>query len=353
MSLPAAPTGRCPRVAAIVLNWNGCDDTIAAVDSLLAQDWPGLAIHVVDNASSGDDVERLARRYGARIHLRRHDRNLGFADGHNGLLRELLAAPDGPDYMALLNNDAAAAPGWIAALVAAAEADPRVGACASLMRFRDRPDVVENAGVVMLRSGEAIPRGRGRPAGEFDAPCELLGVCGGAALFRAAALRAVGVFRGEFFLNFEDVDLSLRLVACGWRCRYVPEASVAHGLNRSIAKVRDEAFAVRSIRNMDFAYLVNMPLPALLLASPWLALAWLGAPLACVFVGQWRYARTIVRGHARTLAEFGDVLAARAALRPLRAASWRDVWRRHGSTAAAYGRFLRDVVWRRRREALR
>ncbi|MFN6195519.1 MAG: glycosyltransferase family 2 protein, partial [Planctomycetota bacterium] len=295
--------------------WKVCDDTHAAVDSLRAQDWPGLVVHVVDNASAGDDVARRAQRYGARIRLRRHDRNLGFADGHNGLLRELLAAPDGPDYVALLNNDAAAYPGWIAALVAAAESDPRVGACASLMRFRDRPEVVENAGVVMLRSGEAIPRGRGRPVGEFGAACELLGVCGGAALFRSAALRAVGLFRSEFFLNFEDVDLSLRLVACGWRCRYVPAASVRHGLNRSIAKVRDEAFAVRSIRNMDFAYLVNMPWPVLLLGAPWLALAWLVAPLACLCVGQWRYARTIVRGHARTLGEVGALRAARAALR--------------------------------------
>lgn len=319
MTAATAASDRSPRVAAIVLNWNGCDDTLAAVDSLLAQDWPGLVVHVVDNASAGDDVARLAQRYGARIRLRRHDRNLGFADGHNGLLRELLAAPDGPDYVALLNNDAAADPGWIAALVDAAESDPRVGACASLMRFRDRPEVVENAGVVMLRSGEAIPRGRGRPVGEFGAACELLGVCGGAALFRSAALRAVGLFRGEFFLNFEDVDLSLRLVACGWRCRYVPAASVRHGLNRSIAKVRDEAFAVRSIRNMDFAYLVNMPWPVLLLGAPWLALAWLVAPLACLCVGQWRYARTIVRGHARTLGEVGALRAARAALRPLRA----------------------------------
>jgi GT2 family glycosyltransferase len=172
-------------------------------------------------------------------------------------------------------------------------------------------------------------------------------------LFRCAALRAIGLFRGEFFLNFEDVDLSLRLVACGWRCRYVPSAGVAHGLNQSIAKVRDDAFAVRSIRNMDFAYLVNMPWPVLLLGAPWLAAAWLAAPLACLLVGQWRYARTIVRGHARTLGEAGALLAARAVLRPQRAGSWWHVWRRHGSTAAAYGRFLRDVVWRRRRQALR
>lgn len=341
-----------PLVAAIVLNWNGFADTCAAVDSLLTQTWRELLVHVVDNASSGDDADRLADRYGDRIRLRRHMANLGFPDGHNGLLAELLASPMGPAYVVLLNNDAVAAPDWVERLVDAAEGDATVGACTSLMLFRDRPEVVENAGIVMLHSGEAIPRGRGRPASVFATAVDVLGACAGAALFRAAALRQVGLFRSEFFLNFEDVDLSLRLVAAGWRIRYVPEAKVRHGLNQSIAKVRDEAFAIRSIRNMDFAYLINMPWPVLLAATPWLLLAWVAAPFVCVLGGQFAYARLLVRGHARTLRERRDLLAARAALRPLRrASSWRLFWA-HGSTLRAYGRFLRDVVVLRRRAAM-
>ena len=42
-----------------------------------------------------------------------------------------------------------------------------VGAIASLMVFKNRPDAVENAGVLMLRTGEAIPRGRGGPVRRF------------------------------------------------------------------------------------------------------------------------------------------------------------------------------------------
>lgn len=342
-----------PAVAAIVLNWNGLQDTFAAVDSLLAQTWESLAVHVVDNASANDEAGVLARRYGDRVHLRVHTTNLGFCDGHNGLLRELLDGERPPDYVALLNNDAVAEPDWIAQLVAAAEGDPTIGACASLMVFRDRPHEVENAGVVMLHSGEAIPRGRGRPASCFATAADVLGACGGAVLYRASALRQVGVFRSEFFLNFEDVDLSLRLVASGWRCRYVPGARVRHGLNRSIDKVRDDAFAVRSIRNMDFAYLVNMPWPVLVCALPWLALAWVVAPCLCLVLGQWRYARNLVRGHARTLRERAALSAARADLRPLRRASSWSLWWRHGSTLAAYARFLRDVVVLRRRAAHR
>jgi hypothetical protein len=110
---------------------------------------------------------------------------------------------------------------------------------------------------------------------------------------------------------------------------------------------------VRSIRNMDFAYLVNMPRLVLLLASPWLLLAWLGAPALCVLCGQLGYARLLVRGHARTWRERGALMVARAALRPLRRGSALRLFWRHGSTLGAYGRFVRDVVVLRTRRALR
>ena len=337
-----------PPVAAIVLNWNGLDDTRAAVDSLLAQSWPRLRVHVIDNGSHDGEADRLAAAFGPRVELHRNAQNLGFAGGHEAVLRALLDAGDAR-YIALLNNDAVAAPDWIARLVAVAERNEDVGACASLMVYRDRPAVVENAGVVLLRTGEALPRGRGRPAAAFRRPAGLLAACGGALLLRADALRQVGLFRREFFLVFEDVDLTLRLSACGWRCRYVPDAVVAHRLGRSIDKVRDAAFDVRSIRNLSFAWLVNMPLPALLLSLPWLGAGWLLAPLCCALLGHPRYAATLLRGHLRALCEWRALLAARRALRPLRRSPWWRVFAMHGSSLAAYGRFLRDVVLLRRR----
>ncbi len=342
-----------PSVAAIVLNWNGFDDTCIAVDSLLAQTWQPLSVHVVDNGSANNEAARLEARFGARIRLHRHATNKGFPGGHNDLLRALLDQPDGPRYLALLNNDASAAPDWIAELIACAERHPDTGACASLMRFRDRPDLVENAGVVLLRSGEAIPRGRGQPVGAFANEAELLGVCAGAALFRAEALRDVGLFRDDFFLNFEDVDLSLRLVIAGWRCRFAPGAQVHHGLGQSIRKVRDEAFEVRSMRNLDFAYLVNMPWQVLVCGLPWLLLGWLLAPIVCLLLGRRAHARTLLRGHWRLLRDRKLLLAERRALRPLRRRAWWQIFALQGSTAALYGRYLRDVVVLRRREALR
>lgn len=343
---------RMPSVAAIVLNWNGLADTRVAVQSLSAQTFRPLDIHVVDNASAGNDADVLAAEFGNRIRLVRNDTNLGFTDGHNGTLRRLVDAGT-VDWIALLNNDAIAEPTWIERLVAVGESDPRIGACACLMVFREDAATVENAGIVMLRTGEAIPRGRGRPASEFSAACDVAGACGGAVLLRVAALRELGLLRDDFFLNFEDVDLSLRLIACGWRIRYVPDAVVRHGLNQSIDKVRDDAFRIRSIRNMSVAWFVNMPWQVLLLELPWTFASWVLAPIAALLVGQPRFAKVLVLGRLRTLRELPALLRDRRALAGKRRASWWAIWRMHGSTLGAYGRFVRDVVLLRRREPMK
>jgi len=341
-----------PSVAAIVLNWNGLADTRVAVRSLLAQTFRSVAVWVVDNASAGPDAAALAAEFGDRIHLVRNAANLGFPGGHNGTLRHLVDSGS-VDWIALLNNDAIADPAWIERLVAAGESDPRIGACASLMVFRADASTVENAGVVMLRTGEAIPRGRGRPAAEFAAPADVAGACFGAVLLRTAALREVGLMRDDFFLNFEDVDLSLRLLACGWRIRYVPDAVVRHGLNQSIDKVRDDAFRIRSIRNMSVAWFVNLPWQVLLLELPWTFASWVLAPIAALLLGQPRFAKVLLLGRLRTLRELPALLRDRRALAPKRRASWWSIWRMHGSSLAAYGRFVRDVVLLRRREPMK
>ena len=52
--------------------------------------------------------------------------------------------------------------------------------------------------------------------------------CGGSVCFRTEALRQAGVFDDDFFLYYEDTDLSWRLRSLGWRIRYQPAAVARH-----------------------------------------------------------------------------------------------------------------------------
>ena len=107
-----------PRVAVVVLNWNGLQLTRACVRSLRAQTAPAGAIVVVDNGSANGEAAALAREFGNAIEVLALPHNLGFAGGCNAAFERLLAG-NGPDFVALLNNDAEAEPRWLEELLAA------------------------------------------------------------------------------------------------------------------------------------------------------------------------------------------------------------------------------------------
>jgi len=118
-----------------VLNWNGGQHVLDAVDALARSDWPPgrLEVVVVDNASTDGSAEALAAR--PDVELRRSPRNAGFP-ANNLALADLAEA--GIDHVALVNNDAFVEPGWLAPLVDALEADPGLGAACPKLVFAPR-----------------------------------------------------------------------------------------------------------------------------------------------------------------------------------------------------------------------
>ena len=220
-----------PHVSVIVVNWNGLAYLPECLESLARQSYAALEIVVVDNGSTDGSVEYLRAQHAPSVRLVESPANTGFAGGNNLGIRASKGA-----YVALINNDAAAAPGWVEALVAAAEADPRVGMCASRIYVWDQPGIIDGAG--LLVSGDGIGRGRGRleaDCAEFEREEEALLPSGCAALYRRAMLDEIGLFDEDFFAYCEDTDLGLRGRIAGWRCRYVPGAVVRHRYSGSTA----------------------------------------------------------------------------------------------------------------------
>ena len=85
------------------------------------------------------------------------------------------------------------------------------------------------SGSVIIEGGYGADRGFLEPdAGQYDAPAEVFAWCGGSVLLRPAYLADVGLFDDDFFLYYEDTDLSWRGRSRGWRYRYVPDARARH-----------------------------------------------------------------------------------------------------------------------------
>jgi GT2 family glycosyltransferase len=93
----------------------------------------------------------------------------------------------------------------------------------------DLTDVLNNAGSMVFRDGYGADRAyQELDRGQYQRPEEVFAFCGGAVCFRTEALREAGVFDDDFFLYYEDTDLSWRLRALGWSIRYQPSALVRH-----------------------------------------------------------------------------------------------------------------------------
>jgi len=90
-------------------------------------------------------------------------------------------------------------------------------------------DVLNNAGSMVFRDGYGADRAyQELDRGQYQRPEEVFAFCGGAVCFRTEALRQAGVFDDDFFLYYEDTDLSWRLRALGWTIRYQPAAVARH-----------------------------------------------------------------------------------------------------------------------------
>jgi GT2 family glycosyltransferase len=212
-----------PLVSVIIVNWNGKQYIDACLGSLAAQTHPNLETIFVDNASCDGSAEYVRSQYPSLI-LVANVQNLGFAGGNNSGLPRATGK-----YVCLLNNDAIAAPDWIARLVQVAEADSGIGMLASKVLFREPAGMLNSTGTLVYPDLSCLNRGMFEmDQGQYDQSPEVFGPYGAAAFYRKAALDQVGLFDGEYFMHREEDDLNWRLRLAGWECRYVPEAVVTH-----------------------------------------------------------------------------------------------------------------------------
>ena len=212
-----------PLISVVVANWNGRLYLEKCLASLAAQTYPAVEIIVVDNGSSDGSAAWISEHF-ATVQVIANPTNRGFAVANN----QGIAASRGL-FVALLNNDAWAEPGWLAGLYAAAEQEARVGMVASLMLSAARPELVDSTGICVDRCGISWDRGGGQSAAAWmSGPFEVFGACAGAALYRREMLDEVGGFDEDFFAYLEDVDLAWRARWLGWQARYAPAARVYH-----------------------------------------------------------------------------------------------------------------------------
>ncbi|SDD21086.1 Glycosyltransferase, GT2 family [Actinokineospora iranica] len=226
----------------MVVTWRGREHIGACLDALAGQTRPHRTI-VLDNASD-DGTAAVVAAHPLAPEVIRLDRNAGYAGGLAAALPSV-----GTPYAAWLNDDAAPAPDWLAALEDALEHDDRAGAASARL---SRPDgAVQSVGVRLTALGYGADAVTG----------PVFGFCGGAALVRMSALAEVGGVPAGFFCYYEDTDTSWRLRLGGWTVLSAPDAVAVH-LHGASTRPGSRAFHRWNERNRLLMLLRCAPLSA-------------------------------------------------------------------------------------------
>lgn len=290
------------KVAVIIVNWNGCMDTIECLESLFRSTYDDFDVIICDNASSDDSLARIASwaageltsspccnpllkslsyppvtkpirttrlsvsamktsvglaNAAGRLVLIDCEFNLGFAGANNTGLRYALAS-GARQYFWLLNNDTVVAPTALACQVKHMQEGRRIGILGSkLINYYDTESVQELGGSSYNRW---IARGYGLGAfsdPRFDPELNSLGtamdyVAGASMLVSKAFISEVGFMDEELFLYFEELDWALRakgtftLGYCSASIVYHKQGASTHREGKCLPSLVADYFSTRN-----------------------------------------------------------------------------------------------------------
>jgi GT2 family glycosyltransferase len=215
---------REPLVSIIVLNFNGRKFLGECILSVLAS-LGEFELIVVDNGSTDDSMAVIASFSDERIHVLRNKVNLGFAEGNNAGSR--IASGE---FLLFLNNDTKVNPSWLIPLLKTMEGDAGVAIVQSkLVSLKDNGKTIDSRGDFADTYGSMFCRDQGLSnSPETDKDEEVFGARGAAMMIRRDIFFEVGMFDPDFFMGYEDADLSWRVRLSGWKVMYVPTSVVYH-----------------------------------------------------------------------------------------------------------------------------
>jgi GT2 family glycosyltransferase len=222
----------------VTVSYNVRDYVAACLDSL-REGAAGLRIEVfvVDNASADGSADFVAERF-PHVRVLRNDENVGFARAMNRGLREARGR-----WLLLLDPDTVVSPGALAALVAAAERWPEVGAAAAVLdhpgtsqiQASFRPFLTWRSAFATYTVAQALLRHARGPRWEpvRERPTDVGFLIGACLLVRREVLETVGALDEGYFLFCEDMEYCRRVVRAGWKLLYTADARVHHHEGKS------------------------------------------------------------------------------------------------------------------------
>jgi GT2 family glycosyltransferase len=264
------------RLSVVIVTHNEREPISRSIPALLRELEPGDELIVSDNAST-DGCRELVSQLAPEATVLDNAENLGFPAAVNAG-----AAVATGELLVLLNPDAVVTAGWREALLRPLRGEPAFDAWMALVTM-EQGRLVNTSGGEIHFTGISWAGGIGRRVEEvIHSPREVPFASGACLAIRLSTWRELRGMPGEFFLYFDDVDLSLRLRLMGRKVGIEPAARVDHHyeFGKGARKWR------MLERNRWATVLRTYPAPLLAALAPALAASELGL-LAISVTGGW------------------------------------------------------------------
>lgn len=277
------------KVAIVILNYNGWQDTIECLESVYQIDYPNYDVILVDNASSEDSIVKIKEYCDGKIKVEskffeynpnnkpimvaeyekneledcsidpdfrnlpsnrkliliKNDRNYGFAGGNNIGVRFAMKYLK-PEFILFLNNDTVVDEKFLMSLVGKIKDNSIIGSAQSLLLRKDCETIDYLGQELKMRGLQISDKAMGEKISNYKdiKDAEIFGPCCAAAIYRSEVLNKIGFFDEDFFYIYEDVDLSFRNRLAGFKSYLIVDSMVFH--KRGISGGKDKTISMKS-----------------------------------------------------------------------------------------------------------
>ncbi len=217
-----------PLVFIIILNWNGLNETIECLESVLKVDYKNYKIVVVDNGSKDAEGKVLQTKY-PNINILENKTNLGYAEGNNVGMKYALKY--NPSYILFLNNDVIVDRNWLTELIKVTESNKKIGIVGPKIYYYNNPNVIWfGGGKIDYSKGPFIHIGQGEKDNKNNnSPQKVDYITGCSLLIKTSVLKKIGDgFNKKYFAYVEDIDLNVRVNHAGYLSYFVPSSKIWH-----------------------------------------------------------------------------------------------------------------------------
>lgn len=226
---------KTPILSFITVNYNGLEDTIELIESILnIVHSIFYEIIVIDNASCNNDAETIQKFFGNRVITIRSNKNLGFAGGNNLGIRNAQGK-----YLFFINNDTIIREDHFIEFLQVFDLSDRIGGISPKICFAYPPYHIQYAGFTDLSTITLRNQCIGYDEidhGQYDTSTPTPFLHGAAMIIKRDIIDKIGMMSDIFFLYYEEMDWCTQIRCAGYELRYEPCQIIYHKESRSTGK---------------------------------------------------------------------------------------------------------------------